>query len=258
MSGDKVSNPLQSFWVIGASSGIGLSLVALLLEEKKSVVASARDTLHAQDLQNLRKRYPQTLTLVDMDVSSKNLIDQAFAQVQEHLPKIDVCIYNAGAYEKMKIESWDVAQLEEMNQVNYLGGVYLIDRLVPYFQKQKYGRLVFNISIASYFGLPYGGGYSAPKAALRNLCESLQPELLAQNIELQIINHGFVRTPLTQKNDFEMPQLLEPQDAAQKIYKGMMRKYHFEIKFPFLLTTFLYLLQILPYKISLTLSKKAL
>ena len=118
------------------------------------------------------------------------------------------------------------------------------------------GIWIWNASLSSYFGLPFGGGYSAPKAALLNLAESLQPELLEKGIKLQVINHGFVKTRLTHKNKFEMPQLMLPQQAAMQIIEQTEKPYRFEIHFPFKLSTFLQLLKILPYKISLAITRR--
>ena len=126
------------------------------------------------------------------------------------------------------------------------------------FQQQGHGRWIWNASLAAYFGLPYGGAYSAPKAALVNLAEALQPELAEQNICLQIINHGFVRTRLTEKNTFAMPNLLEPQQAAQQIVQAIARSTGFEIRFPWRLRLVLSLLKIMPYAVSLALTRKTL
>lgn len=253
-----MASGFKNIWIIGASSGIGLELAKLFLDQGTRVIASARDTKNSAKLQELATNYSQNLSLIDIDATSKDSIKQAFETIKSSQAPLDLCMYNAGAYEKMKTDAWDLAKFEQMNSVNYLGALYLLDAILPYFKEEKRGRIVFNISIASYFGLPYGGGYSAPKAALRNLCESLQPELMAYNIELQTINHGFVRTRLTAKNDFQMPQLLEPIDAAKSIHKGLLAPYRFEIKFPFLLTSVLHLLQTMPYKLALAITKKAL
>lgn len=130
--------------------------------------------------------------------------------------------------------------------------------ILPFFRIQKGGRWIWNLSLSSYFGLPKGGGYSAPKAALLNLAQSIQPELSNENINLQVINHGFVKTRLTAKNDFDMPQLMSPELCAKKIYEGMKNENSFEIKFPFGLGSFLWFLSFLPYKLSLGITKKML
>lgn len=245
-------------WIIGGSSGIGLELVKLYLQKSDDVIVSARTASASCVLQELLLLYPNNLKIVDIDVTNtKNVIDKT-AHALEHFNGIDICLYNAGVYECMKIDSWNLEHFEMMNQVNYMGALRVITALTPYFKKQNGGAFIFNISISSYLGLPYGGGYSAPKAALLNFCESIQPELIQHNITVQVINHGFVKTRLTHKNTFEMPQLLEPSEAADKIYNELNKPYKFEIRFPFLLTRFLNILRMLPYSISLRLTKKAL
>ncbi|MDD2790515.1 MAG: SDR family NAD(P)-dependent oxidoreductase [Sulfurimonas sp.] len=248
----------QIVWLIGASNGIGLELAKIYLEKKYRVIVSARDTAHSVALSVLKAEYETTLHLIDMDVSQTRSVLTQTQQVWNTYGGLDMCIYNAGVYESMKIEQWNLEHFEAMNQVNYMGAVRVLTQLTPLFEKQKKGHIAFNISISSYFGLPYGGGYSAPKAALLNLCESIQPELAAKKIKLQVINHGFVKTRLTAKNAFEMPQLLEPEEAARKIYEGVTHSKAFEIKFPWALTRFLHFLRIVPYSLAFSLTKKAL
>jgi len=248
----------KRIWIIGGSSGIGLELVKLHLKNLDRLIVSARNATKLEALLKLSLEYSKSLILIDMDVTQTQSVLDAIKRAWEVYDGIDLCFYNAGAYESMKMESWKIENFEVMNQINYLGAVRLVTSLAPLFKKQNSGHFVFNISISSYFGLPYGGGYSAPKAALLNFCESLQPELIVNNIKVQVINHGFVKTRLAAKNDFEMPQLLEPNEAAKKIYEELKKSYRFEIRFPFLLTTFLNLLRIMPYRLSFALTKKAL
>ena len=248
----------QKVWIIGGSSGIGLELAKEYLQDNHDVILSARTATTSQNLQKLLLSYPAKLKLLDMDVSDMQSIKSTTSRVWEFFNGIDLCFYNAGVYESMKMDAWNLEHFEAMNDTNYLGAVRIITALTPLYEKQKHGHFVCNLSISSYIGLPYGGGYSAPKAALLNFCESIQPELMAKNIKIQVINHGFVKTRLTAKNDFEMPQLLEAHDAAGIIYKELQKKYKFEIRFPFLLTAFINLLRMLPYKISFAFTKKAL
>lgn len=248
----------QIVWLIGGSSGIGLKLVKLYLKQNNKVIVSSRDAKSSQSLMQLSKEYPQSLHFVDMDVSSTESIIKNTKLAWNIYSGIDLCLYNAGVYESMKVAEWDLEHFEAMNQVNYLGALRVLTQLTPLFKEQKHGHIAFNISISSYFGLPYGGGYSAPKAALLNFCESIQPELELINVKIQVINHGFVKTRLTAKNDFEMPQLLEPEDAAQKIYDGLTKTNNFEIKFPWALTSFLHFLRVIPYSLAFAITKKAL
>ena len=159
----------------------------------------------------------------------------------------------------MTYEQWDISNFESMININYLGVLRVLKPLISYLEKQNNkSTIVLNASLASCFGLPYGGAYSASKAALVNLAQSLQPELQRKNIYVQIINHGFVKTRLTAKNDFEMPQLMQVDYAAKKIFEGLNKPYKFEISFPFLLSSFLKLLSFLPYSWSFSITKRFL
>lgn len=245
-------------WIVGGSSGIGLELVKIWLESGHFVIASAKNASDSKDLLALKHIYESKLQLIDIDVTSIESVSKATDQALQCFKGIDIWFYNAAVYEVMSIHDWDIKHFESMVQVNYLGAVRVMTELMPYFETQKYGRWIWNASLSSYFGLPLGGGYSAPKAALANLAESLHPELKAKGIDLQIINHGFVKTKLTEKNTFEMPELMEPDEAARRIIQGIDKKDRFEIHFPFRLSTVLQLLKLLPYRVSLALTKKML
>lgn len=244
--------------MVGGSSGIGLELVKLWLLNGDRLIVSARHASGNEMLQALVEVYPDNIRLIDMDVTEPSSINEAVKNAWKFYEGLDMWFYNAGAYETMKIHEWKFEHFKQMNTVNYLGAVNLMTELSALFETQGYGRWIVNLSLSSYIGLPYGGGYSAPKAALLNLAESIQPELMEKNIHLQVINHGFVKTRLTSKNDFKMPQLMEPETAAKKIFEGLNKPYAFEIRFPFALSFFLRLLRILPYRLSLALTKKAL
>ncbi len=248
----------KRIWIVGGSSGIGLELVKKWLLEDSFVVVSARHASDTKDLLALKHIYETQLQIVDIDVTSMDSVSKAVYQAWGRFDGLDVWFYNAAVYEVMSVKEWNVAHFDDMMQVNYMGAVKVMSELIPYFEAQKSGRWIWNASLSSYFGLPLGGGYSAPKAALVNLAEALQPELGAKGIELQVINHGFVKTRLTQKNTFEMPELMTPEDAAENIIKGINKPYRFEIHFPFKLSTFLQTLRIIPYRLSLAMTKKML
>lgn len=230
-------------------------MAELLLQEGVRLCVSARHAQTNEALRALIVRFPSTLFLLDLDVTDTAGTSAAAASAWEILGGIDCWIYNAGAYEVMRAEEWEIERFEAMNQTNYMGALRLACALMPLFKRQGYGRWRFNLSLSSYFGLPYGGGYSAPKAALANFAESIQPELKVLGIDVGIINHGFVRTRLTAKNRFPMPQLMSPEEAAQAIMKGLKRPEGFELRFPFALAAALRLLRLLPYGFSLRLSR---
>jgi len=245
-------------WLVGASSGIGFELLQLWLKEGHCMIASSRNASSSDALITLKQNYPNTLYLLDCDMTHESDFSALTQKAWEVYGHLDRWFYNAGAYEVMKIESWDLKAFETMTHTNYLGAVRLMIPLSRHFVTQGHGEWVWNVSLSSYFGLPYGGGYSAPKAALLNLAESLAPELLSKGIRLRVINHGFVKTRLTAKNTFTMPSLMSPYEAASQIALRLEKQDSFEVRFPFGLSTFLSFLRILPYRLSLWLTRKAL
>ena len=250
---------VKRVWIIGASSGIGLELVKLWLDNNFQVVASARDIENLPKLLELKSKYSTNLELINIDVLDNENVQKSVYKAFNVFNGLDICFYNVGIYESMSYEQWDISNFESMININYLGVLRVLKPLITYLEKQEHkSNIVLNASLASYFGLPYGGAYSASKAALVNLAQSLQPELQRKNIYLQIINHGFVKTRLTAKNDFEMPQLMEVDFAARKIFDELNKSYKFEISFPFVLSKFLRILSFIPYGLSFSITKKFL
>lgn len=249
----------RRIWLVGASQGVGLELVKYWLNKGCSVIASARSAEESTELALLKQQYKTQLVCLNIDISQPDTCTSKAEEAWSAFGGLDLWFYNVGTYQPMTTSEWDWQSFVAMNQTNYLGAVALMIPLQKLFQQQgKGGRWVWNASLAAYFGLPYGGGYSAPKAALVNLAESLHPELAQQGIRLQIINHGFVRTRLTEKNTFTMPGLLEPAAAAQLIAEGVAKNKSFEIRFPRRLRLILSLLKSLPYAWSLRLTHKML
>lgn len=247
----------QRIWVVGASEGIGFEVVKQLLQQKACVVASARKAESHSELTKLKSDYPERLHLLNCDVTLTDSLPDKSDQAWSFFDGLDHWIYNVGSYHPMHLQDWDLAQFDFMTQTNYLGAVHLMHALLPYFKTSPNSQWLWNVSLASDFGLPYGGGYSAPKAALMNLAESLQPELAAIGIQLKVVNHGFVKTRLTAKNDFAMLGLMEADEAAQKIVTALGRN-SFETRFPFNLGLVLAILKRLPKSWSLAITKRML
>lgn len=250
--------PKKRIWIVGCSGGIGLELVKICLNNNYFVVASSRNAVNSEILNKLKKEFPKSISLLNIDVSLKEEIKDKVKEAWDIFDGLDIWFYNAAAYEVMDIDSWDIQKFEKMNEVNYLGVVRLMGEILVYFKNSKKAHWVWNCSLSSYFGLPQAGAYSAPKAALVNLAESIKPELEFLNIKLQIINHGFVKTRLTAKNKFQMPQLMQAKYTAEKIFDGIEKSSSFEIRFPFILSLILRFLRILPYRFSLAFTRKIL
>ncbi len=233
----------KQYWIIGASAGIGAALARELHRRGADLILSARDAgaLHAlaRDCGNAR--------VLPLDLGQRETLAQAVAGLAAS--KIDGVICTAALYDPSRIADLDPARTEELVRVNLLGSLD-VARLCPPLIAQG-GQLVLFGSVAGYFGLPNGQAYSATKAAIINLAESLRSEL-APRVDVRLVSPGFVQTRLTAKNRFAMPALITPEAAARSVADGLARR-GFEIHFPKRFTFGIKLLRALPYGLSLRL-----
>jgi len=241
----------QNIWIIGASSGIGAALARELSSQGATLVLSARNKLA---LENLNKELGGKHYIYPLDVTNYANVESALGYIKENLKKLDRVVFMAAIYQPADIINMDVTFAKQLLEVNVLGAFHVAKAVLPVLQKQTSGQLALCASVAGYVGLPGGQPYSASKAALINFAESLYAEA-PKNIDIKVINPGFVRTPMTDKNKFAMPMRVEPEVAARYIADGLRTK-NFEIHFPKKFTIFLKLLSILPYSIKLFITSK--
>lgn len=241
MSSISPSRTSQRFaWLIGASEGMGREVAKLLAARGWRLYISARNQTRLDELSEAIGAIS-----VPFDATDRAATEQAAARVFQDVPP-QVVLMNVGDYRPMPVEEFDVELFDKLLRVNYLASVYLLDAVVPRMRGSGGGQILLNASSAAYRGLPRSAPYGASKAAVLHMAESLHPELLRQGIRLRVLNPGFVRSRLTEQNDFRMPFLLEPQVAAQEIVQGIERK-GFEVTFPLRLTYVLKFLRCLPY-----------
>ena len=151
---------------------------------------------------------------------------------------------------KFANEGWNVAiSVRRENKINFFGTLNTIKAVEEHFKKKKSGTITIVSSIAGYRGLPNSTGYGPSKSALNNLAESLYFDFGRSNVRVCLVSPGFIKTPMTDKNDFKMPFLKTTEYAAEKIYDGLVNKKTFEIHFPKSLTIVLKILSFLPSKI---------
>jgi len=232
----------KSAWVIGASQGIGLEVARVLKNRDWQVIISARN----EDQLNSAARQLDVLA-VPFDATDKSATEESSRKVYDQASP-DVVLVNVGDYEPMPLSEFKIDVFERLNRTNYLSCVYILGTLIPKMREEGGGQIILNASAAGYRGLPNSAPYSSPKAALIHMAECLAPELAKENIELKIVNHGFVKSRLTQKNSFSMPFLMEAKDAATRIANAISTS-SFEIAFPKRLIYPMKVLRCLPYKI---------
>ena len=232
----------QRVWLIGASSGIGEATAKLLMQR------GARLALTSRSLDALTALADGNAHVARADVTDHASLRAAFESICATLGGIDVVIINAGTHQPVRAWELDAAAAEELVQVNLVGAMNLSALLAPYFAQSGGGRLAITASVAGYGGLPTGLVYGATKAALINFAETLYLDLAPRGVAVHLINPGFVKTPLTDLNDFKMPALIGADEAAREILAGIERG-SFEIHFPKRFTRVLKLLNLLPYRL---------
>ena len=158
--------------------------------------------------------------------------------------------------ESKKEKDIDVEQIEDVFKVNFFGTLNSIKAVEEYFKNKKEGVITIVSSIAGYRGLPNSTGYGPSKSALNNLAESLYFDFKRYNVRVCLVSPGFIKTPMTDKNDFKMPFLKTPEYAADQIYNCLINKNIFEIHFPKALIITLKLLSFLPSKVYFSLIGK--
>lgn len=229
-------------WLVGASSGMGLALADLLHEQGAQVVVSAR---RAEVLHDWAVRHPGSQA-VPLDVTDAASVQAAARQVLAQGP-LDLVCYCAGHYRPMRAMDLDLAEALRQQQTNLTGVWHLLAAVLPALQAQRRGHLALVSSVAGLRGLPRSLAYGPTKAALINLAESLYLDLSPQGVGVSVIAPGFVDTPMTAANDFPMPALLTPRQAAEAMLKGWGQG-RFLIHFPKRFTGVLQVLRLLPYR----------
>ena len=246
-----MSENQKKIWITGASSGIGKAVAEKFAAEGWKVAVSAR---RKELLQDMAK--DQNISSFPLDVTDSSQINNVFQNILKEFGNIDVCLFSSGTYEPKDEQNIDPDKIKNVINVNFLGVIDCVKTVEEYFKNKKTGHISIVSSIAGYRGLPNSSGYGPSKAALTNFCESIYFDFKKFGVRVSVISPGFVKTPLTDKNEFPMPFLKTPEYAAEKIFDGLIKSSSFEIHFPKGLTLTLKFLRILPYRLYLFLVDK--
>ena len=235
----------KTIWITGGSTGIGRALAIKFASKGWNVAVSARRVELLNELSNSYEK----ISAFPLDVTDKSKCEEVFNEIKKKFENIDICFFSTGTWNPKKEKDINVEQMEEVFKVNFFGTVNSIKAIEEYFRNKKSGIITIVSSIAGYRGLPNSTGYGPSKSALNNLAESLYFDFKRYNVRVCLVSPGFIKTPMTDKNDFKMPFLKTPEYAANQIYNGLINKNIFEIHFPKALTITLKLLSFLPSKI---------
>ena len=228
----------KRYWLVGASEGLGRELAFAMSRAGAEVIVSARSE---DRLKSLVEELPGKASYVTVDVADREAVEAAAAQVGD----LDGVVYLAGVYWPMKAAEWDNEKADLMGEINFLGASRVVGSVMAQFVEKNAGHIVLTGSLSGFRGLPGAIGYASSKAGMMALAESMQADLRTSPIEVQLVNPGFIKTRLTDKNDFDMPFIMSAEDAAKEMFDHMNTE-HFKKSFPMVFSWVFRLSQFMP------------
>ena len=229
-------------WITGASSGIGKALAIKFAKEGWKVAISAR---RENLLNEIAKTYNDIFPY-PLDVTDSKKCELVFNSIKEKFKNVDISVFSTGIHDPKSEKSLDLNKVRQIMEVNFFGTINSVNAVYKYYKERKSGQISIVSSVAGYRGLPAGGAYCASKSALTSFTESLNFDMKRKNVRVSLISPGFIKTPMTDQNDFPMPMIKTPEFAAEEIYNGLVKKNAFEIHFPKSFTFIMKILKILP------------
>ena len=239
-------------WITGGGTGIGKAVAIKFANQGWKVAISGRRENILKEVEDINpniKSFP-------LDVNDKGKCFEIMNNIKDEFGDIDICFFSTGTWDPKKEREIDVEQIENVFKVNFFGTLNCIKSVEDHFRNRKNGIITIVSSIAGYKGLPNSTGYGPSKAALNNLAESLYFDFGRYSVRVCLVSPGFIKTPMTDKNDFKMPFLKTPEYSADKIYNGLINSNKFEIHFPKSLTLILKFFKIIPDRLYFYLVKK--
>lgn len=240
------SFPWKTVWIVGASSGLGAETARRLANGGCTVAVSARSADALEKMAAESYGDGGRMIAKPLDVTDPAACRRVLEEIEAEAGLPDLVVQCAGVYTPMSAKEFDLDGFRRHVEINLMGVAAIVDPVLEKFLERGRGKISIVASISGYRGLPLATAYGPTKAALINLVESLKTQLHGTGVDVQVINPGFVRTPLTDQNDFRMPNLMELEDAAEKMVKGLNSN-RFEVTFPWQLTKKLRFAAMLPY-----------
>lgn len=224
----------QVIWLTGASSGIGEALISALAPCCQQLIISARNQIK---LDQLAKPF-SNVTALPVDITDLAALQQAAERIDQQFGRVDTLIANAGTCEYVDVKNFEAAMIQRVLDTNFIGLANNVEVALPLLRKSQRGYLVGVSSSVAYLAMPRAQAYGASKAAMTHFLEAMKADLKEEGIDVSVVSPGFVKTPLTDLNDFPMPMRISAEDAAQRIIKGLKKRpwdIHFPKRFTFIL-----------------------
>ncbi len=229
-------------WITGASTGIGKDLAIKFSKKNWNVAVSARRENLLLDLCKTN----ENISSFPLDVTNSEDCKEVANKIINHFSSIDICVFCTGMHDPSSEKKFNLSKIREIMEVNFFGVMNSVNSIYEHFSEKQNGKISIVSSVAGYRGLPAAGGYCASKSALTSFTESLYFDMKRKGVHVNLVSPGFIKTPMTDKNNFPMPFIKSSSFAAEKIYEGLIKKNNFEIHFPKIFTYMMKIIQILP------------
>ena len=242
---DNTTGHQQVIWLTGGSSGIGKALLELLLKNEHFIYVTARSK---QPLYDLESKYPNQVKALVGDITDKRCVHSHINIIKQRHQHLDILILNAGTAEYIDIKAFKSEVMQRVMEINFIGSMNVLEVALPLLRAGA-GKTIVGIgSSAVYTPFSRAEAYGASKAAFHYCLNALRVDLSPENFYVCLVAPGFVKTPLTDRNDFPMPMRIDAQQAAQRIMQGMAAKKQ-QIRFPIIFTSLIALLGLFPSKL---------
>ena len=218
--------------ITGASSGIGYELALRYLEQGARVLVLARSE---ERLAQLTAQFPERCLVVKVDLSNATDSQRAGEWISQQVQHLDLAILNAGTCEYVDVNYLSREPFDKVMAINWQGTINSLLFCLPLLRKKnsqtEHAQLVGISSMASILPMPRSQAYGASKIAVEYLFNSLRVDLANEPIDITVVRPGFVKTPLTDRNDFAMPFAQTTAEAVSNIMKGINKR-HWLVQFP--------------------------
>ena len=221
----------KTIWITGASTGIGAETALHLARQGCHILVTARSQDKLEALAKEAENFKGKITPAPGDVTKPKKMTELFEGLEKDHGPIDIVLLNAGTYFADEENSFKASTCKKTFDINVQGVANCLEPVLKAFTERQSGHIAIVASVAGFRGLPRSLSYGPTKAALINMAEALYMDYKPHGIKVQVINPGFIKTPLTDKNDFEMPMLMPVDEAAQALIRGLDSN-KFEIVFP--------------------------
>ena len=238
----------KSIFITGASSGIGRALSMKFANEGWKVIASARriNLLKSLSNESVNKNF---IKPIQIDITNNKMVCNKISSIIKTYGIPDIIFLNAGTNNPNSNSIFSLEETRQIFETNFFGTLNCLSAILPYLKKKKQSQVIIMSSVAGYRGLPYAAAYCSSKSAISTFAESIYNQCKKYGIKVRVVNPGFIKTPLTDKNKFDMPMIISVEKAADIIYNKILFSNKFEINCPLLFCFLMKVLRILPYSI---------